>query len=92
MSAPYQLLTTPTFERDFQRLGREVQSRIKNKLNWLAHHPDTPLPLLRNMPDDLAGLRKYRVGDYRILLWADHSNLVIKLYSVGHRSTAYRNL
>ena len=34
----------------------------------------------------------YRVGDYRVLLWVDHSKRVITLHTVGHRSEVYRRL
>ena len=92
MSLAYTLLTTPTFERDFKKLDADVARRIRKKTELLASHPEAVLPLLRNMPDNLKGLRKYRIGDYRVLLWLDHSNRIIKLYSVEHRSTVYRDL
>lgn len=92
MSERYRTLTTPTFERDFKRLDRQLASRIAKKIDWLAAHPEALSNPLRNMPPDLAGLQKYRVGDYRLLLWVDHSQRSLTLYAVEHRSSIYRSL
>jgi len=34
-------------------------------------------------------LHKYRVGDYRVLLWVDPDAEVLTLYGVRHRSEVY---
>ena len=44
------------------------------------------------MPDDLAGLCKLRIGDYRILYWIYHDKKVVRIYRVAHRSDVYRDL
>src|SRR6266480_3829621 len=41
---------------------------------------------LVGMPDDLAGLCKLRVGDWRILYWIYHSEEVVRIYRIQHRS------
>ena len=38
------------------------------------------------MPDDLAGLCKLRVGDWRILYWVYHPETLIRIYRIQHRS------
>ncbi len=91
MGSQYRVLTTPTFERDFRRLDRQVTRRIAKKIGWLAEHPELLSQPLTNMPPDLAGLQKYRVGDYRVLFWVNHSQELITLYGVAHRSVIYRN-
>lgn len=57
-------------EKSFKKLDSPIQKRIAQKIDWLAknaestiHHP------LTSLPDDLRGLCKTRVGDYRILYW-----------------------
>jgi len=35
------------------------------------------------------GLHKYRVGDYRVLLWVDREAGVLTLYGIQHRREVY---
>jgi mRNA interferase RelE/StbE len=44
------------------------------------------------MPEDLAGLCKLRVGDYRILYWNYSGQKLIRIYRIQHRSEVYRRL
>ena len=92
MSSVYRIETTPRFERDFNKLDAAVARRIAKKLDYLAAQPETVSQPLRNPPADLAGIHKYRVGDYRILLWVDHETRVITLHAVAHRREIYRGL
>jgi mRNA interferase RelE/StbE len=47
---------------------------------------------LVEMPEDLAGLCKLRIGDYRILYWVYTAQQLIRIYRIQHRSEVYRNL
>ena len=58
-------------------------------MEWLAEHPEALRFPLRHVPEDLKGLHKYRVGDYRVLLWRDREAEVLTLYGVRHRREAY---
>jgi hypothetical protein len=40
---------------------------------------------LVGMPDDLAGLCKLRVGDWRILYWIYHAEKIVRIYRIQHR-------
>lgn len=88
----YQIETTPDFNRDIKSLDPPVSARIIEKIEWLAHHPELLKHPLKNMPKDLKGLQKYKVGEYRVLLWAEHSSKTIILYGVEHRRTVYKKL
>ena len=88
----YRVETTYSFEQEFKKLDAAIARRVVRKLDHLAAHPELIAQPLRNPPRDLAGIHKYRVGDYRVLLWVDHKNRVITLHTVGHRSEVYRNL
>ena len=87
----YRIETTPDFDKDFKSLDREVALRILKKLDWLSQHPEVLRFPLKNPPKDLKGLQKYRVSDYRILLWVDHNKQVITLYGVNHRRSIYED-
>lgn len=92
MSTQYRVVTTPSFERDFKKLDTTLTRRISKKIRYLAAHPELLTQPLRNVPSELVGLHKYRIEDYRLLFWVDHSLRLIKLYGVAHRSEIYRNL
>ena len=92
MSSVYRIETTPTFERDFGKLETAVARRVMRKIDYLAAHPEVVTQPLKNPPADLAGVHKYRVGDYRILLWVDRQAEVITLHAVAHRREIYRGL
>lgn len=51
-----------------------------------------PSNSLKHPPKDLKGIQKYRIGDYRILLWVDHKERQITLYGVEHRRSVYDDL
>ena len=92
MNEAYRVLSTPSFERDFRKLDATVARRVSKKISHLAAHPELMGQPLRNMPADLAGLHKHRVGNFRVLYWIDHTERLLKLYAVQHRSTVYRDL
>lgn len=88
----YRLETTPEFDKDFKKLERETALRILKKMEWLSKHPEVLKSPLKNPPKDLRGLQKYRVGDYRILLWIDRNKEMITFYGVEHRRSVYENI
>jgi hypothetical protein len=47
---------------------------------------------LVGMPDDLAGLCKLRVGDWRIIYWIYRAEKIVRIYRIQHRSEVYRHL
>jgi len=80
-------------ENSFKKLDKPVQIRIAQKINWLAenadkviHHP------LTSLPDDLRGLCRMRVGDYRLIYWVYNEVKQIKIYEIEHRSKDYRSI
>lgn len=86
----YQIDTTPEFDKDIKALDPPISTRVIKKIEWLAAHPELLKNPLKGMPDDLKGLQKYKVGDYRILLWTDHHTKTITLYGIEHRSRVYK--
>ena len=89
----HKVILLPDAESSFRKLDKAIQSRIADKLDWLAsnadkviHHP------LTSLPDDLKGLCRVRVGDYRIIYWLYNTDKLIKIYDIEHRSKKYRSL
>jgi mRNA-degrading endonuclease RelE of RelBE toxin-antitoxin system len=73
-----------------KKLDKKTAARIMDKIDYLAGLGGPPGVLLTKVPKKLKGLRKYRVGDYRVLFWTDEEQLTV--YSIGHRSEIYKAL
>ncbi|MBI2444677.1 MAG: type II toxin-antitoxin system RelE/ParE family toxin [Candidatus Magasanikbacteria bacterium] len=88
----YQVRPTLTFERDFKKLSPDIRRLVAEKIDWLAQLAMPPGQPLQHLPPSLSGLRKYRVGDWRILFWVINAPPKIVLYGVEHRGAVYRRL
>lgn len=89
----YKVTFLPDAEESFKKLAKSIQLRIAKKIDWLAknaeiiiHHP------LVSLPEDLKGLCRMRVGDYRIIYWLYFETKHIKIYDIEHRSKDYRSI
>jgi mRNA-degrading endonuclease RelE of RelBE toxin-antitoxin system len=76
--------------KDLERVGKNDADRILTKMDEIAGREGVIGKLLRNLPDDLKGLRSYRVGDNRVIFRL--SEREIKIYAIGHRSEIYKAL
>jgi len=76
--------------RQIKKLDRQWQKRV---LDYLMHEV-APLANPRSkgheLTGDLAGIWRYRVGDYRVLCDIEETELIILVIEVGHRSSVYR--
>ena len=88
----YNIRSLASFERSFFRISHNDKKRITEKLDHLALHPETIGASMKNLPRDLRGLHKIRVGDWRIFFWADHQKREIILYDLEWRDKAYKRL
>lgn len=84
----YRLRFHPQARRDFLALDRQVRDRIAARLDSVADDPRsaTTAPLRAN----LKGLRKLRVGPYRVAYVVDDDEMVVTVTDVGHRRSIYR--
>ena len=84
----YEVRLLDAAARDLKRLDAAIARRIVQRLTWLgAHFEDVPAMPLKG---DLAGLFKFRVGDYRIIYEPLHEERRLLVHFVGHRSEVYR--
>jgi len=89
----YKITFLPDAEDSFKKLDKTIQKRIAQKIDWLAenadkmiHHP------LTSLPEDLRGLCRMRLGDYRIIYWVYAETKNIKIYDIEHRGKDYRTI
>ena len=89
----YRLIVLPSAEADLEALEPQVRRRVLRRLVWLREHAAQVVHhRLANMPDDLAGLCRYRVGQYRILYWVYPDRQFLKVYRIEHRRDVYERL
>ncbi len=81
----YNILYKKSVQRDLKKLSKAEAHRILDQVEeGLSETPDTH-PALKG---PFAGLRKYRVGDYRVI-YAILGNDVLIL-RIGHRKDVYK--
>ncbi|MGH7975092.1 MAG: type II toxin-antitoxin system RelE family toxin [Limisphaerales bacterium] len=74
------------------KLDTAIGASVERKISWLGQNAATMLHRrLVGMPDELSGLCKLRIGDYRILYWIYHDRKLVRLYRIQHRSEVYRD-
>jgi mRNA interferase RelE/StbE len=66
-----------------------VAQGVVNKLRWLAENFDAARP--EALVGPLTGLRKLRVGHYRVIYEPDRQNRLITVHLIGHRSEIYHH-
>ena len=79
----------PKAGKQFSSLDKPIQNRIKRYMSEIAALGN-PRSRGKALSSNLAGLWRYRVGDYRILCRIHDDKLVITVIEIGHRSTVYR--
>jgi mRNA interferase RelE/StbE len=69
-----------------QKLPREEQLRIISAIDQLQTNPAAGGVL----KGEFAGLRRIRIGTYRVVYEAQEQELVILVIRIGHRRDVYR--
>ena len=75
--------------KELRKLGKQTQSEIINYLDERVAGNGDPRRFGKGLRADLAGLWRYRVGDYRILCQIRDGELLILVVAVGHRRDIY---
>jgi mRNA interferase RelE/StbE len=75
-------------ERQLAKLDATIAKRLIKRITWLAaNFEDARREALTG---DLAGLFKFRVGDYRIIFEILTDEQEILIHFLGHRRDVYR--
>ncbi len=83
----YTVEFSPGAARDFRKLAREIQHRLRPRIDALA---DNPRPGGAKKLSGGHELWRIRVGDYRIVYEVRDRTLVVLVVRVAHRREAYR--
>jgi mRNA interferase RelE/StbE len=83
----------PSAEADIAQMDDAVRSLVLRRLVWLGQNAAGVIHhRLANLPDDLSGMCRLRVGNYRVLYWVYPDRQVLKVYRVQHRREVYQGL
>ena len=72
--------------KELRRVAKPDRARIVAAIDRLAETPH----LGTSLKGDLRGLRRIRVGDYRILYEVRDKELVVLVVRIAHRGDAYQ--
>ena len=76
----YRLTFQSDTAQDLASIDRPMAQRLLDKSKWLASNVDN----LRHEPiaDDLPGLCKYAVGEWRIFYTIDHTEQLVDIHAI----------
>jgi len=81
----YRIVYKKSVQRDLKKLGKAETVRVLDQLEKdLSDQPDS-YPVLKGQ---FAGLRKYRVGDYRVIYFIRDEEVII--LRIGNRKDVYK--
>jgi mRNA interferase RelE/StbE len=81
---------TPAAQRQLAKLDPQNARRIAQYLNDIASNYSDPRQRGKGLTDNLSGLWRYRVGDYRVICEIQADRLVVLVVRINHRSTVYK--
>lgn len=82
----YEIIFDKSAAKFFKKLDKNLQERIGKKIGLLKNNPMLGESLIGN----LSGLRRLRVGDYRIIYKIKNEQLIILILDIGHRKNIYQ--
>lgn len=78
-----------TARRQLAKLGRDAQVRLRKYLRERIAPCDDPRDHAAPLKSDLAGLWKFRVGEYRLVAEIRDEEILVLVLRVGHRKNVY---
>ncbi|PZU97833.1 MULTISPECIES: type II toxin-antitoxin system RelE family toxin [Synechococcales] len=80
----------PEAAQQLRKLDRTAAGRIARYLQETVSNGRDPRQRGQGLTANLAGLWRYRVGDYRVICQIETSRLLVLVVRVSHRGEAYR--
>ena len=81
----YRIVYKKSVSRDLAKLGKAEARRILNRLERDLTEKAASYPALKGK---FSGLRKYRIGDYRVIFAIIASD--VQVLRIGHRRDIYK--
>jgi mRNA interferase RelE/StbE len=86
----YRIAFRPRADRDLRALSRDLRERVAAEVRALAQDPRSPDTKALQGP--LRGLRRARVGDYRIAYEVDETAGVVTVHAIARRQHFYQEM
>lgn len=86
----YSLLTTKKFDKNFKKIDRQDQIKLKNWIIANLEKCEDPRIQGKCVKGKLGEYWRYRVGNYRIIAQINDAELIIVAIDVGSRQGVYR--
>lgn len=80
----------PAAEKELAKLGRTEAKRVLHTLKTRIAPLDDPRRLGAPLTGELAGLWRWRIGNYRVIARIEDERITILVVRVAHRRQAYR--
>jgi mRNA interferase RelE/StbE len=77
--------------RELRKLATETQQTILRYLRERVAGSSDPRQFGKPLRMNLAGLWRYRVGDYRLICRLEEDRLIVLVLKVGHRREIYED-
>ena len=86
MPSDYTVEALPVVDKDLDRLSRQMQTRILDRMEALAENPrPSGAEPIKGHP----GHYRVRVGDYRVVYGVDDEARIVTVVIVAHRRDVY---
>ena len=90
MNNSYELELSERFKKEFRKLDHYTQKMIRGWIDKTLVETDNPRSYGKALTGNLAGLWRYRIGDYRLIAEIKDDKFTILAISIGHRREIYR--
>ena len=79
---------TETARKQLKKLDKTMQKRILDYMDEVGQL-ENPRSRGKALVENMRGLWRYRVGDYRVICETQDSKIIISVLKIGHRKNIY---
>ena len=79
---------TETARKQLKKLDKTMQKRILDYMDEVALL-ENPRSRGKALVENMRGLWRYRVGDYRVICEIQEAKIIISVLKIGHRKNIY---
>ncbi len=85
----YEVKLSKTAFKDLEKLPKHIQKLIIEKLDILSQNPNLLKNNIKSLKGKYKGLKRLRVGKYRVIFEERENELVILIIRIAHRGEIY---
>ncbi len=85
----YEVKLSKTAFQDLEKLPKHIQKLIIEKLDILAQNPNLLKNNIKSLKGKYKGLKRLRIGKYRVIFEERENELVILIIRIAHRGEIY---